>query len=201
MDMKHFNQFFTLTAIAALLTFSSCKYEEGPGISVRSKRDRIANEWKITGYQVDGSEDDARKKSFTIGDSVELIFIMTRNFSYAMNMSYTDNYTSPTGDKLLSPGQNDLYPAYQYLNAQFLLNNDLYKLFSTGGRWTFADKYKMVHFGANGFDDLTHPEGNDASLIKSDIVMLKNKMLKLEFSISGKKHRITFEPKNKEIVK
>ena len=47
------------------MLFSACKYEEGPGISFRAKRDRISNEWKVTGYAVDGTEDAALKKSFT----------------------------------------------------------------------------------------------------------------------------------------
>ncbi len=38
---------FTLMAFFALGLTSSCKYEEGPFISLRSKKERVANTWKI----------------------------------------------------------------------------------------------------------------------------------------------------------
>ncbi len=189
-----------ITAIA--LVFAGCKYEEGPGISFRSKKDRIANEWKITGYEVDGNSDDAMKNSFrSSGDSVELIFTLTRNFNYSMNMAYVDGYVSPSGDKLLSPNANDLR-GYQDILGAFSVSNKLFMKLKQSGKWAFGDKYKQVNFGANGNGDLSYPEnGGDTSLVKADIIMLKNKMLKLEFKIENKQHRITFEPKNKEIVK
>lgn len=44
---------------AFAVVFTGCKYEEGPAISLRNKRDRVANEWKISGYQINGTEDAA----------------------------------------------------------------------------------------------------------------------------------------------
>lgn len=38
------------SAFAVAILFTACKYEEGPGISLRSKRDRVANEWKVDKY-------------------------------------------------------------------------------------------------------------------------------------------------------
>lgn len=190
----------SLFILASAALFTACKYEEGPGISFRSKRDRIANEWKITGYQVDGQDDDAAKNSFRSGDSIELIFTMTRNYHYAMNMAYTDNYTSPTGNKILSPNAQD-DRTYQDILGGFKTGNKLFRKIAQSGKWAFSDKFKQVHFGANGNGDLAYPEGDDSTIVKSDIIMLKNKMLKLEFNIEDKKHRITFEPKNPEIVK
>jgi hypothetical protein len=70
-----------------------------------------------------------------------------------------------------------------------------------GGKWAFGDKYKSVNFGANGNGDLAYTVGNDTSIVKSNIIMLKNDNLKLDFQINGKTHLITFEPKNKEIIK
>ena len=41
----------------ALVTFSSCgKYEEGPGISLRSKKSRVVNTWVIEKYLVNGED-------------------------------------------------------------------------------------------------------------------------------------------------
>ncbi|MEZ4805567.1 MAG: hypothetical protein R2852_08825 [Bacteroidia bacterium] len=196
--MKSIKNLSLIVVTVFAVVFSGCKYEEGPGISFRSKRDRVANEWKVTGYELNGSESDAMKNSFVSGDSIELVFIVTRNYSYAMNMAYVDGYTSPSGDKLLSPSATDLR-GYQDVLAEFSVNNVFFKTLQQSGKWSFSDKYKKLNFGANG--DLSYAEGGDTSIIKSDIIMLKNKMLKIEFKQGDDKHRITFEPKNKEIVK
>lgn len=42
--------------IAGALTFAACKYEEGPKISLRAKRDRVANEWRIEKYTYNDSD-------------------------------------------------------------------------------------------------------------------------------------------------
>ena len=49
-----------LTVIVAVtLMFSNCgKYEEGPAISFRTKTARVANDWVIEKYIVDGEEQD-----------------------------------------------------------------------------------------------------------------------------------------------
>lgn len=201
--MKSFKISLILLAVTAIV-FSGCKYEEGPGISLRAKRDRFANEWKVTAYEIDGSANDAALKSFRSGgvngDTIEMIFITTRNFQYAMNMAYVDGYVSPSGDKLLSPSATD-DRTYQDILTDFANNNKLFRKLNQSGKWAFGDKYKEVKYGPNGNGDLSYPIGQDTSVIKSDIIMLKNKMLKLEFQIDGKPHRITFEPKNKEIIK
>ena len=192
----------SLVLVSALaIVFTGCKYEEGPGISFRNKRDRVANEWKITGYSIDGTDDAAAKGSFTAaGDSIEMVFVMTRNYNYAMNMSYVDGYVSPSGDKLLAPSAKDTR-VYQDILTAFSVNNQLFKKLKQSGKWAFGDKYKSINFGANGNGDLAYPVGNDTSIVKSNIIMLKNDNLKLDFQINGKKHVITFEPKNKEIIK
>ncbi|HOZ51953.1 MAG TPA: hypothetical protein PLU17_08860 [Chitinophagaceae bacterium] len=46
-----------LFAFAILVTVSSCrKYEEGPNISLRTKKARITNNWRYESAQVDGVE-------------------------------------------------------------------------------------------------------------------------------------------------
>lgn len=198
--MKSFK--LTLLALAAFtFVFSGCKYEEGPGISFRSKKDRVANEWKVTGYEIDGNEDAAAKNSFrSSGDSIELIFTMTRNYNYSMNMAYVDGYVSPSGDKLLSPNASDVRDYYDISNA-FGTNNKLNKKIGSSGKFSFDDKYRKLRYSANENGDLAYAEGGDTAIVTAEIIMLKNKMLKLEFEIDKKKHRITFEPKNPEIIK
>lgn len=49
---------FTALAIAGVMTFAACKYEEGPRISLRAKRDRVANEWEIVKFTVGTNDSD-----------------------------------------------------------------------------------------------------------------------------------------------
>ena len=47
-----------LLALALIFGSTSCKYEDGPGISLRSKTARVAGEWEVNktietdGYQI-----------------------------------------------------------------------------------------------------------------------------------------------------
>lgn len=50
-----FGKLIALT-IAGALTFAACKYEEGPRISFRAKRDRVANEWKVVSMKLHDSD-------------------------------------------------------------------------------------------------------------------------------------------------
>lgn len=47
---------FASLVIAGALTFAACKYEDGPKISLRAKRDRVANEWRIEKYTYNDSD-------------------------------------------------------------------------------------------------------------------------------------------------
>ncbi len=56
LTMKLFKRIGIL-AFVGLLSFSACKkYEDGPGLSFRSKATRIANTWKYKSYVVNGVE-------------------------------------------------------------------------------------------------------------------------------------------------
>lgn len=43
-----------IIAVFALFFFDSCKYEDGPAISFRSRKERVANTWKLDQYLVNG---------------------------------------------------------------------------------------------------------------------------------------------------
>jgi hypothetical protein len=56
----------------ALVTFSSCgKYEEGPGISLRSKKSRVVNTWVIEKYLENGVDLTSQVLPFLGSYSVE----------------------------------------------------------------------------------------------------------------------------------
>lgn len=79
--MHKTNKLF-VSAIALSLVFTACKYEDGPGISFRSKRDRIANEWIVDQFIYDGNNitDSINSRQ----DSFSIIFEMTRTGSYSV---------------------------------------------------------------------------------------------------------------------
>ena len=55
--MKKISVILFAVVAMALVTFSSCgKYEEGPGISLRSKKARVVNTWVIEKYLVNGED-------------------------------------------------------------------------------------------------------------------------------------------------
>jgi len=68
--------------IAAAVIIISCKYEDGPGISFRSKRDRIANEWIVDQFIYDGK--DVTDSVNSRQDTFSIIFEMTRTGSYSV---------------------------------------------------------------------------------------------------------------------
>lgn len=46
-----------LLGIITLTSIQSCKkYPEGPGISFRSKTERVSNTWKVDNYKINGSD-------------------------------------------------------------------------------------------------------------------------------------------------
>ena len=44
-------------ALITISTFESCKkYEEGPGFSLRSRTERVSNNWKVENYKINGAD-------------------------------------------------------------------------------------------------------------------------------------------------
>jgi hypothetical protein len=53
--MRHKIVFFV--AVASFLALSSCsKYPDGPGFSIRTKTNRLVNDWKLTSFLINGVE-------------------------------------------------------------------------------------------------------------------------------------------------
>lgn len=58
---------YTFSLVAILMVFAACgKYEEGPGISLRSKKARVEGEWKVTAMTINGNN------AMTSGTSTEI---------------------------------------------------------------------------------------------------------------------------------
>lgn len=185
-----------------VVTFSvvltSC-YKEGPKISFKTKKDRLANEWIVTDYQIDGQTSDTSKNSFYSGDSIALVLNIARNNFYGMNMQYTNAYSEANGNKKINLKLNFTNAYYINLMGNLTKNNILYKYISNGGKWSFMDKFRRVDFSANDMGDLAITE--QQKNFEGKVLMLKNDKLKIEFTIDDKPHTVTFEPLNPEIVK
>lgn len=195
--MKRLNNLWIFFA-AVTIALTSC-YKEGPKISFNTKRDRLANEWVVTDYQIDGQTSDTGKQSFYVGDSLTLVLNISRNNSYGMNMQYTKSYSDNNGGKLLNLKTNFTNKHYIDIMAKLTENNLLYVNIGNGGKWSWDDKFRQVEFSSNDMGDLSVAEGQ--SNIPFKILMLKNKKLKGEFTLGGKQHTMTFEPRNPEVVK
>lgn len=185
----------SLTLLVFTLVLSSCKYEEGPGISLISKRDRISNEWSVISYKIDGNENDSALKSFKSGDSLETLLCITRSGYFSTNPQYTREFSKANNNKTYAynPRSIDLY---SNLKNNYFAKNALVN----SGRWAFHQKHNNVHFGNNGNSDLS--EARNTDVLKCEIIQLKNKELKFSFvSLDGKKHLLTFEAWNYETPK
>lgn len=62
--MKKVSTYFFIVAVIFSVAFVSCKkYPEGPSFSLRSKKERLANSWKIQKYYFNGGDSTTFAKS------------------------------------------------------------------------------------------------------------------------------------------
>ena len=77
MKIKQFTA-LTLLGFFALTVFTGCKkYPDGPGLSLRSKTERVSNTWKVENYKINGS------------DFTSLVSNYTETFTKEGNYSYS----------------------------------------------------------------------------------------------------------------
>ncbi|MBL7836947.1 MAG: hypothetical protein JNM67_05495 [Bacteroidetes bacterium] len=195
--MKRLNILWIFVA-AFSVVLTSC-YKEGPKISFKTKRDRLANEWVVTDYQIDGQTSDSTLKSFYVADTIALVLNIARNNIYGMNMQYTKAYSEKNNNKLLNLSANFNTSHYIDIMGNLTKNNILYRNMGNGGKWSFMDKFRRVDFSSNDMGDLSLAEGQKN--MEGKVLMLKNDKLKIEFTINDKPHTVTFEPLNPEVVK
>jgi hypothetical protein len=72
-----------LTVVTSVLMLTSCSpYEEGPVISLRSRTERLCNEWKLTRLYINGTEQTL--SAFDQQTTLEFKKNGTCNYSYAV---------------------------------------------------------------------------------------------------------------------
>lgn len=84
---KNAKQNLALVAAAVILiNFSSCgKYEEGPGISLRSKTARLVNEWEVSDVEADDDTGDYL-------DDLDITFEFEKGGDFSMTMQGEFSY-------------------------------------------------------------------------------------------------------------
>ena len=190
--MKKFNLVLTVLFLTSI-ALTSCKYEEGPGISFISKRDRLANEWSVVNYKINNEDNAAALNSFRSGDTLEMIFSITRSGYFSINPQYTKSYSKANDGKIFTYRKDEHF----FLLASIYENNIFAKNCAGNGKWSFTERHDKVVFGNNGNGDLS--KASDAEVLTCEIIKLKNKELKISFTAKdGTKHLMTMEPRNSE---
>jgi hypothetical protein len=116
----------TITTLALTLVFalSSCnKYEEGPKLSLKSKKARISNEWVIekatrNGEDVTSSYDEFTLQMMDDGDANLAALYTFGNFSYEYETQGTWMFTDSKNNLKLDFEDNDADQEYQILKLK-----------------------------------------------------------------------------------
>lgn len=94
-----------IPALLVLLITASCnKYEDGPKLSLRSRKARIINTWKVNKYLVDGVDNTATFNSTYPDYTV----VFEKSGSYSISATYNSVVFSETGTWELSESKSFL---------------------------------------------------------------------------------------------
>ena len=191
LKMKNIKNLLIAGVVISAFVLSSC-YKEGAKISFRPKRDRVANEWSLVEYEVDGTADAGLKNAWKSGDSMELLFIVTKSPSYGFGLQYTKTYSDAHDGKIFTTNKPEQPSTYQMIQGNMRVNNPFYSKLARGGSWTFVDKFRTIRYGIIGNPDVAYDDASD--FLETDIIMLKDKGIKLEWiNDDGKRHTMEFE--------
>lgn len=101
-----------LTVVASVLMLTSCSpYEEGPAISLRSRTERLDNEWRLTRLYINGTEQTL--SSFDQQTTLEFKDNGTVNYSYAV-MDSTAIVITGSGTWEFNDDQTEVFTTITY---------------------------------------------------------------------------------------
>ena len=101
-----------LTVLASVLMLTSCSpYEEGPAISLRSRTERLCNEWRLTRLYINGTEQTL--SSFDQQTTLEFKDNGTINYSYAV-MDSTAIVITGSGTWEFNDDQTEVFTTITY---------------------------------------------------------------------------------------
>jgi hypothetical protein len=111
-------------ALSTVFALSSCnKYEDGPSISLKSKKARVSNEWAIESASRDGEDVTSSYDEFTLqmmddGDANLAAIYNFGNFSYEYETQGTWMFTDDKNNLKLDFEDDDADQEYQILKLQ-----------------------------------------------------------------------------------
>lgn len=185
-----------LLAIAGMIVFTGCKYDEGVGISFRAKRDRFANEWRITEYMRDTTNLSAQFTDTNNTVYGEPVLVTTRTGRYSVIVSSDTSYkydTSVWANPLFWEGRMQIAAMSEALGFAYNSSSDTNVFFAPRGAWTFDEKSSSVQMSP----ELAHID--TIPNIEYKIKELREDALKLEWvDESDVVRKISFEPINDE---
>ncbi|MCK9480468.1 MAG: hypothetical protein M0R38_01735 [Bacteroidia bacterium] len=173
--MKKSIFYLILSVIVMSVTFSGCKYEDGPFMSLRHKADRFTNVWKFTKVTLDGTEitDQYNRTNFMI------------TFEVLRDGGFGFNYRDKDGKILDRTGMNSIYEdASKEIGAE-----KTPFVYQGSGHWTFVNNLKSVQMKY----ELSFKDESDIPVY--DIKELRNSKMKLtgKDPDSGKEIELEFE--------
>jgi hypothetical protein len=95
---------FIISSIALVL-FSCGKYEEGPGFSLLSKKNRVTNTWKLTKVEVNGQDETPAASSYSLTMTLkedETLAATYSIFNAPFNSTGTWAFSSDKSDLILT---------------------------------------------------------------------------------------------------
>jgi hypothetical protein len=114
----------TASAIIGAIGFSSCnKYEDGPAFSLRAKKERVANTWKVqkatnNGEEVTDQYDEYTLRTTRDGDAELAALYTLGNFSYEFETDGTWAFESDQTVLNLDFENDDADRSYQILKLE-----------------------------------------------------------------------------------
>jgi hypothetical protein len=192
-------------ALASSVAFIACKYEEGPRISLRSKRDRASNEWRISSLTIDGKDETSKVNDST--KSFAMVLNMFRTGAYSINLVKVlkDTATGAISYETTHTGNNSFGDPNDMWDEKYILQfwDSLPSVVKQlngngGGKWAFEKGHYKIVINPNLSYD---PEKQITQVdpIFWTIVKLSEKEMKVKgLNELGKPWEMTLKSINKE---
>jgi hypothetical protein len=172
---------FSVFALILSFAFVGCKkYEEGPTLSLRTKRDRITNLWKFENVTYDGQDVTSQ---FNRADYIITFDVLKAGF-------YTFTLRDKDGSALSRVGGDDspFRKAEKELSGNLPVFRDEV---ANGGKWSFTSDFSSIQM----FPELSQKEDENKVPVFT-INQLRADKFKISRDAQGslKKLEITFTP-------
>lgn len=186
---------FAIAAIASTLFLGACKYEEGPRISLRSKTDRVANQWELVSYTYDSTEGSKTNYINRVNTpEFKLLFNLTRNNRYTIEM------VKPLADgkyETTHSGNSDAQWDSQEITAYLSQLPGHIQNMMNQGTWSFDKRHLKIQL----FPELSYVDTIQSQVLQRNwtILKLKEKEMKVwGMDANNKRFDMTFNPINDE---